>query len=131
MPKKPPRNNPKARELRTVHTAGDSAAALLQRISRRAQVVLPGGGGAGGAPSWLSRLQAALPAEQRPHLVEVLEKEGALLLFVDTAAWAARVRLSLPDLAAAMEGRQLEVRLATQKRQRPGPAAAKKAAKDQ
>lgn len=94
-------------------------------------MVLPGGGGVGEAASWLRRVQAALPPEQRAHLVEVLEKEGVLLLFVDTAAWAARVRLSLPELAAAVEGRQVEVRLNTHKRPRPGRAPAKKGAKDQ
>jgi hypothetical protein len=104
---------------------------LLHRISRGAKVVLPEGGVAGDAVSWLLRVQAALPPEQRAHLVEVLEKEGVLLLFVDTAAWAARVRLSLPELAAAVDGRKVEVRLNTHKRPRPGQAPAKKGAKDQ
>ncbi len=117
MPKKPPRDNRKRPELRTVHTAGAGVAALLQRITRRAQVVLPGAETLRGTPSWLERLRAALPASQRPHLVEVLEKEQALVLFVDSAAWAGRIRLSLPELEELAPGRRLQVRLAAR-----GPA---------
>jgi hypothetical protein len=111
MPKKPPRDNRKARELRTVHTAGAGAAALLQRITRRAQVVVsPASEGEGGVTPWLVRLRGRLPEEQRAHLLDVLEKEAALVLFVDSAAWAARIRLSLPELSVAA-GRPVELRL--------------------
>jgi hypothetical protein len=112
MPKKPPRDNPRSRELRTVHSAGTGAAALLQRITRRAQVVLPGTPEAGGEPrSWLSRLREGLPEEQQPHVVGVLEKAGELVLFADSAAWAGRIRLSLPQLAGMSAGRRITVRL--------------------
>lgn len=116
MPKKPPRDNRKRPELRTVHTAGAGAAALLQRITRRAQVVLPTAGAGSGAACWLERLRAALPLDQQPHLVEVLEKEQALVLFVDSAAWAGRIRLSLPELEELAGGRELQVRLAARGR---------------
>ncbi len=85
---------------------------MLQRIARRAQVVLPGSGKAGtDAPDWLARVQAALPPELRPHLTKVLEKPEGLVLFVSSAAWASRVKLVLPELAEATERRQLVVRL--------------------
>jgi len=89
---------------------------LLQRITRRAQVVLPAAGDGGNTASWLERLRAALPEAQRSHLLEVLEKEQALLLFVDSAAWAGRIRLSLPELGELAGGRELQVRLATRGR---------------
>ncbi|MDQ2640934.1 MAG: hypothetical protein M3Y79_10210 [Pseudomonadota bacterium] len=89
---------------------------MLQRITRRAQVVLPTVGGGAETPSWLERLRAALPAAQRPHLMEVLEKEQALVLFVDSAAWAGRIRLSLPELAQLAGKRELQVRLAVRGR---------------
>lgn len=120
MPKKPPRDNRNRPELRTVHTAGASAAALLQRITRRAQVLLPAVSGAVAGGSWLERLREGLPEEQRRHLVDVLEKEQGLLLFVDSAAWAGRIRLSLPDLAGLSAGRRLDVRLAPRKAARAG-----------
>jgi hypothetical protein len=118
MPKKPPRHNPQRRELRTVHSAGSTAAALLQRITRRAQVVLPGLGPPEGDPgAWLARLRERLPEEQRGHLKEVLEKAGELVLFADSAAWAGRIRLSLPGLAEAAAGRRISVRLMPQRRE--------------
>lgn len=113
MPKKPPRDNRGPAELRTVHTAGASAARLLQRITRRAQVVLPGVGdpGAAGPEAWLPRLRAGLPEELRPHLIAVLEKADGLVLFAGSAAWAGRLRLALPDLGPLAGNRRLTVRL--------------------
>lgn len=89
---------------------------MLQRISRRAQVVLPGAAAGPGTPSWLERLRAALPEAQRAHLVEVLEREQGLVLFVDSATWAGRIRLSLPELGEVAGDRPLQVRLATRAR---------------
>ncbi|HUG72680.1 MAG TPA: hypothetical protein VMK82_04580 [Steroidobacteraceae bacterium] len=106
--------------MRTVHTAGAGAAALLQRMTRRAQVVLPGSRQAQGEPvSWLSRLRERLPEEQQAHVTEVLEKAGELVLFADSAAWAGRIRLSLPALAEVSAGRRITVRLMPQRRERP------------
>lgn len=114
MPKKPQRDNRAPRELRTVHTAGERAASLLQRISRHAGVVLqpPQGPSPDGAPSgWLPRLQAALPEELRPQLTQVIEKSDGLVLFVRSAAWASRLKLLLPELDRVAEHRRLTVRL--------------------
>jgi hypothetical protein len=112
MPKKPPRDNPRGPELRTVHSAGSGAAALLQRITRRAQVVLPGARDGASEPlSWLARLRQRLPQEQQAHLTDVIEKAGELVLFADSAAWAGRIRLSLPELAEVTAGRRITVRL--------------------
>ncbi len=117
MPKKTPPDNRRAKGLHTVHTAGDGAARVLQRISARARVVLPGQTVAAmPPPAWLERLRAALPEELRPHLVGVLEKSDGLVLFAASAAWAGRLKLELPDLAGAAENRPLKVRLAPQQR---------------
>jgi hypothetical protein len=85
-------------------------AGLLQRITKRAQVVLPTPGD--GAPDpWLQKLRAALPEELRPHLLSVLEKPDELVLFAGSAAWASRLKLVLPELAGAAGQRRLTVRL--------------------
>jgi hypothetical protein len=119
MPKKRTRDNPKGRELRTVHTAGSAAQALLQRITRNAQVVLPGGSGAASAGDWGARLRPLLPERERPHLLSVLEKTGELVLMVDSAAWAGRIRLALPELVGATGDRKLTVRIDPQTRKKP------------
>ena len=99
MPKKPPRNNPRGRELRPVHTAGAGATALLQRITKRAGVQFPAG------------LQALLPAELQGHVVDVLAKDDELVFFADSAVWGARLRLWLGEHARTWEGRRLVVRV--------------------
>ena len=113
MPKKPPRDNRGPRELRTVHSAGAGAAALLQRITKQAGVRLPAPSpGHPPAPEdWLARLRTALPAELRPHLARVLEKDDGLVLFAASAAWAGRIRLELPALDAVAGGKALKLRI--------------------
>lgn len=52
-----------------------------------------------------------LPESLRPHLIQVLEKEDELVLLVDAAVWAARIKLALPDLATASGERKLVVKI--------------------
>ncbi len=66
----------------------------------------------GGAAPWLEKLRPALPESLRPHLLEVIEKPDELVLLVDSATWAGRFRLALPELAPLAGGRRLTVRLA-------------------
>jgi hypothetical protein len=107
MPKKPPRNNPPFREGRTVQ----SAASLLQRITRKAGGALPSLGTAAASVSLIESLRAQLPAELRPHLIEVLEKPGELVLFTDSAVWAGRLKLSVTALAGPAAGRRQVVKV--------------------
>jgi len=105
MPKKLPRNNPAGHSHRTVH----SAASLLQRIKQKAGGNLPPPQLAGVAT--LEQLRMRLPEELRPHLTEVLEKPGELVLFTDSAVWAGRLKLASAELAAVAAGRRQVVRI--------------------
>jgi hypothetical protein len=112
MHKKPRRDNRAGRELSTVHTAGDQAALLLQRIKQRARLEITGESASRPAPeSCLQQLRAALPESLRPHLVGVIEKSEGLTLLADSAVWAGRLKLALPDLAVAAGHRPMIVRL--------------------
>lgn len=106
MPKKPPRDNPKGRELRTVHTAGAGAAALLHRIKKRAGVVGPGP---------LPEELQGLPDSLAPHVLDRLEKEGELVVFTDSAAWAARLKLWLGERSVGRPPRRVTVRIRQQR----------------
>jgi hypothetical protein len=105
MPKKVPRNNPAAGSHRTVQ----SASSLLHRIK------IAGGGGLTvpqmAAPAALDQLRQLLPEELRPHLREVMEKPGELVLFTDSAVWAGRLKLAASALAGFAAGRRQVVRL--------------------
>lgn len=106
MPKKPPRDNPKGRELRTVHTAGSGAAALLQRIKKRAGVMGPGP---------LPEELQGLPDTLAPHVLDSLEKEGELVVFTDSAVWAARLKLWLGERDPEVRPRRVTVRIRQQR----------------
>jgi hypothetical protein len=105
MPKKPPRYNPTDRHLRTVQ----SAASLLRRISQKAGGI-PAAGPAATVPL-VERLRTLLPQELQLHLVEALEKPGELVLFTDSAVWAARLKLAADELAGVAAGRRQVVRV--------------------
>ena len=107
MPKTPPRDNPKNRAPRTVR----SAAELLQRVSPRLGAGTAASGNAAAQTLMLS-LRRNLPAELHDHLTTVLEKPGELVLFTDSAAWAARLRHSVGEMPELLAGRQLTVRVA-------------------
>lgn len=64
-----------------------------------------------GSDQWLEKLRKGLPEPLGGHLQGVLERPGELVLFAESAAWAGRLRLALPQLAAASEGRRLTIRL--------------------
>jgi hypothetical protein len=112
MPKKPTRDNRKGRELRTVHTAGAGAAALLQRISGRAGVhISPLDSHPAGAPAETDRLRQLIPRELDAHVVELLVKDEGSVLFMDSAAWAARLRLWLAEHPGSGGTKPVTVRL--------------------
>lgn len=57
-------------------------------------------------------MRARLPEALRPHVVEVLEKAEELVIFTDTAVWAARLKLVLARESGVIAGRRAIVKLA-------------------
>ena len=103
MPVKPPRNKPPFRNSGTPR----SAASLLQRITRQAGVNPLSNPKVASRPPLLERLRLSLPEDDRPHLLEVRQNDPELVFFADSAAWAARLRLALVDLAARLPDPEL------------------------
>jgi hypothetical protein len=104
MPKKPPHHNPGNRAVRTVQ----SAATLLQRISIQSGAVATTLGTDSVA---IGRLCSGLPETLRAHVVGCVEKVDELVLLVESAAWAGRVKLALADLPPREDPRKLSVRV--------------------
>ncbi len=103
MPKKPRRDNPGNRTTRTVQ----SAAAVLQRLAtRRNAALIPFENQA------LEKLKARLPESLRPHVLEVVEKAGELIIFAESAAWAARLKLALAEGPDPVPAQRRTVKLA-------------------
>lgn len=108
MPKKRTRGNLPFRTARTVQ----SASALLQRMGARAPVAIASGEQRNVA---IERLCAGLPAAVRAHIVGGVEKADELVVLVDSAAWAARLKLLLADAPPAGESRRVTVRIMPRK----------------
>ena|SRR6185369_7010967 len=103
MPKKPPRDNPRNRAPRTVQ----SAAAVLQRFAQRRE-----GAGISLADQSLEKTRARLPQILRAHVVGAVEKPEELVIFTESAAWAARLKLALAGDPGFAGSRRITVKLA-------------------
>jgi len=97
MPKKPPRDNPRNRTPRTVQ----SAASVLRRISQKSGVVPPPPAGLAAGPSHIDVVRAGLPADLQARLLTCLLKPAEIVLFAESAVWAARLRLAAVEAAEA------------------------------
>ena len=53
---------------------------------------------AGRASFWGTWLSSRLPAELGARVTGVVEREGILVIFAESAAWSARLRFALQDL---------------------------------
>jgi len=51
----------------------------------------------------LGEVRALLPAGERPHCLRASSQDGVLVLTVDSAAWATRLRYRIPALLDALE----------------------------
>jgi hypothetical protein len=47
---------------------------------------------------WWGWLKARLPAELAAHLTGVVERDGSLTIFAQSAAWVARLRFTVQEL---------------------------------
>lgn len=102
MPKKPPRNNQRNRAPRTVQ----DAPSILRRVMQRSGVRISS------ENQSLGPILSQLPEVLRQHVVTVLDKGEELVILMDSAVWAARLKLALagnPDLAA---GRRTSIKVA-------------------
>jgi hypothetical protein len=97
MPNKPPRDKQLRPRTARPRTAGD----LLQRVSAGGTLAAVRQS-ASGAPALRQRLLTQLPETLGSHIATVIVKPGEVVVFVDAAAWAARLKIALaerrPDL---------------------------------
>jgi hypothetical protein len=106
MPKMPPRDNRRNPNSRTIQDAAEGVAKLLQRMSRKSDVILSTAEVSNAPashialPPLLEIVRRELPEELRAHVLDCLLRPGELVLFADAAAWATRIRLAACEVAA-------------------------------
>ena len=59
--------------------------------------------------SWTGWLREQLSPELAPHIINVVPKNGQLVVFADSAAWSARLRYALADIAAQISERDAAI----------------------
>jgi hypothetical protein len=105
MPKKPPRDNRRNRAARTVQ----SAAAVLQRlIPRRADA------GFSSEKQPLEKALLRVPESLRPRVVSTVDKPEELVIFMESAVWAGRLKLALAADTGLTGGTRITVKVAPQ-----------------
>jgi predicted nucleic acid-binding Zn ribbon protein len=87
--------------------APESVKALLGRISRN--VVAPVAEQRQAQEGWREWLKNKLPAHIEAHVTGVVEREGTLTVFAESAAWSARLRLEIAELEGAIRERNAQV----------------------
>lgn len=79
--------------------AGHSGARSIRDLLTRSVPVLSRIGDQSARQAfWRSWLAAHLPAELATRITGVVEREGALTVFAESAAWSARLRYALQEL---------------------------------
>jgi len=74
---------------------------VLRRISQKSCVVPPPPAGLAAGPSHIDVVRAALPAQLQARMVTCLLKPAEIVLFAESAAWAARLRVAAAEAAQA------------------------------
>jgi predicted nucleic acid-binding Zn ribbon protein len=87
--------------------APESVKALLSRISRN--VATPVAEQRQAQQGWREWLKNRLPAHIETHVTGVVEREGTLTVFAESAAWSARVRIEMAELEAQIRERSADI----------------------
>ena len=87
--------------------APESVKALLGRISRN--VVAPVAEQRQAQQGWREWLKNKLPAHIETRVTGVVERDGTLTVFAETAAWSARLRLEIAELETQIRERNSQI----------------------
>ncbi len=89
-----------------IRTQPDSVKALLARVSPALTRVTDQ---AERQSTWRSWLGAHLPEALAARLSGVVEREGTLVLFAESAAWSARLRYAIQEIEAPLRAAHPEI----------------------
>ncbi len=87
--------------------APESVKALLSRISRN--VATPVAEQRQAQQGWREWLENKLPANIETHVTGVVERDGTLTVFGETAAWSARLRFEIAELESQIRERNPQI----------------------
>jgi hypothetical protein len=112
MPNKHPRDKPRRSQKRRKIVSGsrlpDSVKALLG--AARGPVLERISAQKGSQAAWDAWLSAHLPEPLRARISGVLEREGALIVFTESAAWSARLRFALAEVEPDVRAERPDVK---------------------
>jgi predicted nucleic acid-binding Zn ribbon protein len=85
----------------------ESVKTLLSRISRN--VVAPVAEQRQAQQGWREWLKNKIPAHIETHITGVVERDGTLTVFAESAAWSARLRLEIAELETQIRERNADI----------------------
>lgn len=109
MPKMHQRHKRKTRSSATGHTGARPIGHLLAR----APVLSSIQDQAARQASWRGWLKSNLPAQLAGRVTGVVERDGLLTVFAESAAWSARLRYALHDLDRAVRAADPNIKRVT------------------
>ena len=98
------------RGRRTGVTPAGAPRAIGELLARSTPVMSQIGDQSTRQAFWQTWLTKHLPEELAAHLTGAVELDGALTLFADSSAWAARLRYALRELQPSMQGAEPNIR---------------------
>jgi hypothetical protein len=100
MPNKPPRNKARTSHFRQKtrgrSRAGSSVKGLL--AGGRSPVFTRISAQKSAADAWRTWLETRLPTELSSRISGIVERDGGLTVFTESAAWSARLRFALAEI---------------------------------
>jgi hypothetical protein len=92
--------------MRQTHSVKDVLAKLTPTLTRVSEQ-------SGRQNFWREWLNARLPEDLLMRLSGVVEREGTLVIFAESAAWSARLRFAMQDLQEQIRAAQPDIQLVT------------------
>jgi hypothetical protein len=90
-----------------IRTQPDSVKALLARVSPALTRVTNQASQQG---AWRAWLIAHLPEDLAARLSGIVERDGTLVLFAESAAWSARLRYAIQEIEAALRATHPDIK---------------------
>ena len=102
MPKRPPRDKKIRANLRPGTRGRGGADSVKSLLARPSPVLASISAQAGRQATWRQWLDERLPPPLRARITGIVERDGGLVVYAESAGWGVRLRYALAELEAEL-----------------------------